>query len=607
MINFVNNGTDEAILKSMSTEECSEDLIKAMNKQGLVQKDVTVQGKNGKTFTRKQWVKASDVSKNSDTGVRTNTGDLQYKGKTISKTRRHGYVYYKIDGEKQLFSRESDAKLFIDKLSTTSTSQTKVSGQDKKNDNSVVTLSQQWQKKLEDALYSAPGTAADYAVGQVLKELPKGTVIKTGQKAMIASPPYELEVTYTKGDYDGWQYINKDYNTVYFNKVSNSICKVKDNSKFKLSVEVPNPTKDAQKTQATSQTIDKTSKSSNKKTLDTTYFESIKSDKAKALEYLKDCGVTWSENSHAGINWMRAMAAYKAATGGQKSTQKTQSSTPTQSTSQATTPTAQVAQNPQGNNGVKMSKEDAKKKTQSFTSKVGKTDAERKAFMDKVKSQGITWKDKADDGSDVAIGVSWMRCCMAMNKYFVEGGSFDETAKVNNIGSKNPYHNTPGFENVIPYHVDHTTTLNKFFDLSDSDEVYKGNSLDIQKLNQSIKSLADSWGITKGKMYAESSKDGKKTYLVCESKDGTKSRVYTYHNKMTKQQGFINSERKLDVFIHTKGNTLSDSEYDKLVNQACKDYISTLTPDKQKKANEFMPKRGTFVHWEHVKNILSIK
>lgn len=61
MINFVNTGADEAILKSMSTEGCSEDLIKAMNKQGLVQKDVTVQGKNGKTFTRKQWVKASDA------------------------------------------------------------------------------------------------------------------------------------------------------------------------------------------------------------------------------------------------------------------------------------------------------------------------------------------------------------------------------------------------------------------------------------------------------------------------------------------------------------------------------------------------------------------
>lgn len=435
MINFVNTGADEAILKSMSTDGCSEDLIKAMNKQGLVQKDVTVQGKNGKTFTRKQWVKAGDTSQKSDAGVRTNTGDLSYKGRTISKVRRHGEVYYKIDGEKQLFSRENDAKSFIDKLTPVSQTvlkpDTKISGQSKKNNSS--NASQQWQKKLEDALYSAPGTAADYAVGQVLKELPKGTVIKTGQKAMIASPPYELEVTYTKGDYDGWQYINKDYNTVYFNKVSNSICKVKDNSKFKLSVEVPNPTKDAQKTQ----TIDKTSKSSNKKTLDSAHFDSIKSDKDKALEYLKDCGVTWSENSHAGINWMRAMAAYKAATGGQKSTQKT-SSTPTQPTSQPTTPTAQVAQNPQGNNGVKMSKGDAKKKTQSFTSKVGKTDSERKAFMDKVKAQGITWRDKADDGSDVAIGVSWMRCCMAMNKHFADGGSFDDSVTTNSTKSSVP-------------------------------------------------------------------------------------------------------------------------------------------------------------------------
>lgn len=130
-----------------------------------------------------------------------------------------------------------------------------------------------------------------------------------------------------------------------------------------------------------------------------------------------------------------------------------------------------------------------------------------------------------------------------------------------------------------------------------------GKTVSIQHTSQAVQVTQNS----QGKGTKLSKEDAKKTYLVCESKDGVKSRVYTYHNKMTKQQGFINSERKLDVFIHTKGNTLSDSEYDKLVNQACKDYISTLTPDKQKKANEFMPKRGTFVHWERVKNILSIK
>lgn len=41
MISFVNTGMDEAILKSMPTDGCSEDLVKAMSKQGLVQKEIT--------------------------------------------------------------------------------------------------------------------------------------------------------------------------------------------------------------------------------------------------------------------------------------------------------------------------------------------------------------------------------------------------------------------------------------------------------------------------------------------------------------------------------------------------------------------------------------
>lgn len=62
MINFVNNGTDEAILKSMPIDGASEELIKAMSKQGLVQKEVQVKGKNGQVFMRKQWVKAGEAA-----------------------------------------------------------------------------------------------------------------------------------------------------------------------------------------------------------------------------------------------------------------------------------------------------------------------------------------------------------------------------------------------------------------------------------------------------------------------------------------------------------------------------------------------------------------
>lgn len=62
MLNFVNHGTDEAILKSLPIDGASDELIKAMGKQGLVQKEVQVRGKNGKIFTRKQWVKAGETS-----------------------------------------------------------------------------------------------------------------------------------------------------------------------------------------------------------------------------------------------------------------------------------------------------------------------------------------------------------------------------------------------------------------------------------------------------------------------------------------------------------------------------------------------------------------
>ena len=79
--------------------------------------------------------------------------------------------------------------------------------------------------------------------------------------------------------------------------------------------------------------------------------------------------------------------------------------------------------------GQKLSKEDAKKKTQSFTSSIGKTDAERNAFMNKVKAQGITWKEQNDNGTEVSVAINWMRCCMAMNKHFANGGTFDPDKK----------------------------------------------------------------------------------------------------------------------------------------------------------------------------------
>lgn len=49
-LNFIDTGLDDTTLEFLSKA----------SRPGLVQKEITVKGKNGKTFTRKQWVKASD-------------------------------------------------------------------------------------------------------------------------------------------------------------------------------------------------------------------------------------------------------------------------------------------------------------------------------------------------------------------------------------------------------------------------------------------------------------------------------------------------------------------------------------------------------------------
>lgn len=64
---FVNTGEDIRTLDilSKSMGDMPEDLVKSMNKSGLVQKEVQVRGKNGKMFTRRQWVKSGEAAQSS--------------------------------------------------------------------------------------------------------------------------------------------------------------------------------------------------------------------------------------------------------------------------------------------------------------------------------------------------------------------------------------------------------------------------------------------------------------------------------------------------------------------------------------------------------------
>ena len=61
-MNFINNGTDDLIVKSLEGQLGSENISKALNREGLVQQDIQVRGKNGKVYTGKQWVRASEKS-----------------------------------------------------------------------------------------------------------------------------------------------------------------------------------------------------------------------------------------------------------------------------------------------------------------------------------------------------------------------------------------------------------------------------------------------------------------------------------------------------------------------------------------------------------------
>lgn len=70
---FVNRGADLDILKSMYNSNPTEDLEKALKKEGLTLMDVEVKGKHG-VYHRKQWVKI-DKNKKDNKSRSTNSAD----------------------------------------------------------------------------------------------------------------------------------------------------------------------------------------------------------------------------------------------------------------------------------------------------------------------------------------------------------------------------------------------------------------------------------------------------------------------------------------------------------------------------------------------------
>lgn len=93
--NFKKSNLDTEVLENMNAITPSEELSKALKKEGLVQKDVTVQGKNG-TYTRKQWVRASEASSGDQKSAKQ---EEPKDGKTATDNKKPTISFEKQDGK----------------------------------------------------------------------------------------------------------------------------------------------------------------------------------------------------------------------------------------------------------------------------------------------------------------------------------------------------------------------------------------------------------------------------------------------------------------------------------------------------------------------------
>ena len=537
MISFVNTGLDEQILKSMPVEDVSEDLEKAMNKQGMVQKEVQVKGKNG-TFTRKQWVRVSDVQTTQQDGTKYSKQDkddafrkysrifLKFADKSsnatfdeVGKVAKEVEDLYKKGGiykqdYNKLLSHIAMAEREATKRSKTANSTSKGTSQSKPDSvsdpnmgktlnvgakkatvKSYDKLSVAEKREGADTIVSIDGKRYDYysnvianGIGSLVphQDDPKidmsAAQFKPGDKGMITIRSETIPVKvvdratlnhkimylvqedrplahgtpkkmYWTSDYNvkpiGGNKLDKpDKSTNNSQKTQDNLntdsnrakaenylnyhlgsgetgvkvtslettkdgkVKVNYDVDVKISVGVDSETGQTEyeyDTEARSETYDlsdlgissDTSKPTNNQDTKSEVSKEIKEvfvqklhmpiprsvEQAKSmLEDYKSRGYTSKKSRDAVIEASKLLGI------------DSNSNTTHQSTG-----------------GQKLSPSDAKKKTQEITKGV----SDKKSFMEKAKAQGITWKENDHEG------INWMRCCMAMNKYFENGGTFN--------------------------------------------------------------------------------------------------------------------------------------------------------------------------------------
>ena len=363
---FYNSGSDEELLKSLdgdSVHADQEELAKAMNKAGLVQKEVQVRGKNGQIFTRKQWVKAGEDIKQPKQAA----GSIQFSNDDAEDISLKEFLEDANDSEINNACKEaglSDGLI----LSSDSWSAEKIG---KLRENSTLV-----SKKGSTFVYSNSGTKFVYHEenGSMAVYVPKDAKFHVNSKQTGATTQ-SVTRKFTPSSFGfraGGQNVADMMNELHeaFGIKSFSNGQVGNGTAY--------------------------------------------------LDNGESVGFRLDKDDKPYLMWQGQKFSVKELIdkwGGKKS----QPPTSTTQDNKAQVSTGQK----------QLSKEDAKKKTQSLTSSVGKDDKARNDFMTRVKAQGVTWKENDH------VGINWMRCCMAMNKHFENGGSLDDTKNTPSNESKN--------------------------------------------------------------------------------------------------------------------------------------------------------------------------
>lgn len=127
-----------------------------------------------------------------------------------------------------------------------------------------------------------------------------------------------------------------------------------------------------------------------------TEFSGMKSDRTKAIQYLKDNGISWKETDNEGINWMRAcMAASRAENPAQGATKKDSAS--------------------KSSSDMKASGKSTEEAKKAVKDLLSANNNDRAKVMQIAKASGVTWKESDNDG------INWMRASLAIQKHHESG------------------------------------------------------------------------------------------------------------------------------------------------------------------------------------------